>query len=37
MGVGLSLAIGLALVILSILLDRSFTDVAHIERRLRCR
>ncbi len=32
MGFGLSLAIGLGLVVLSIMLDRSFSDTASIER-----
>jgi uncharacterized protein involved in exopolysaccharide biosynthesis len=35
MGFGLSLAIGLGLVVLSIMLDRSFTDIASIERMVR--
>jgi heme/copper-type cytochrome/quinol oxidase subunit 4 len=35
MGFGLSLAIGLGLVVLSIMLDRSFSDTASIERLVR--
>lgn len=35
MGIGLSIAIGLGLVVLSIVLDRSFTDIDSIERTLK--